>query len=59
LHFGARDVGAFDIIDAYRVARGLNADQPRFDLNGDGRVDRADADVILGRIVALEPRKGT
>ena len=57
LRLGGRDPDTFDIVDAYRVARGMVADEARFDLNGDGRVDRSDADAMLGQIVSLEPRR--
>ena len=45
----------FDVVDAWRVAAGMEDSTARFDLNRDGRVDRADADAMLTRIVALAP----
>lgn len=47
---------SFDVVDAWRVAAGIDHGE-RFDLDGDGRVDRGDADLMLARIVALEPRR--
>ncbi|MEZ6038113.1 MAG: hypothetical protein R3F29_11565 [Planctomycetota bacterium] len=52
---GGRD---FDVADAWRVASGLEHDL-RFDQNGDGRVDRADAERMLAAIVALPARRGS
>lgn len=57
--FLAPAADVFDVADAWRVAAGLEHDGARYDLNGDGRLDRADADLMLGRIVALEPRRGS
>ncbi|MCB9876621.1 MAG: hypothetical protein H6835_03375 [Planctomycetes bacterium] len=54
-HGGGPD---FDVADAWRVASGLEHDR-RFDQNGDGRVDRADADRMLAAIVALPTRRGS
>lgn len=45
----------FDVADAWRVATGRATDTARFDLDGDGRLGRADAERMLARIVALEP----
>lgn len=47
--------GGFDVADAWRVARGLERDL-QFDQNGDGRIDRSDADEMLRTIVALDAR---
>ncbi len=48
-----------DVADAWRVARGLaDPDETaRLDLTGDGRLDAADADRILDRVVSLRPRR--
>lgn len=59
LWLGVRSEGtprALDVADAWRVATGREHDR-RFDQNGDGRVDGADADAILTRITALPPRR--
>lgn len=60
LGLGLRSAGQgdrpFDVADAWRVAAGLERGA-RFDLDRDGCVDRRDADVMLARIVALEPRR--
>lgn len=57
VRFLATDPRPFDVADAWRVAAGIEHDVRRFDLNEDGRLDRADADLMLTRIVALEPRR--
>lgn len=49
--------GVVDVRDAYLLARSVRAAQPieaRADLDGDGRVDQADVDRLLDRIVRLE-----
>src|SRR5262245_56051390 len=48
--------GRVDVLDAYRLALALAKDQsvdPAFDLDGDGRVDRRDVDLIAARAVAI------
>jgi len=50
--------GCVDILDAFRLARSIEARgpaDPRWDLNGDGRVDRADVDLIAAAAVRLAP----
>jgi len=52
--------GRVDILDAFALARHLDqgaALQPGWDLNADGRIDRADVDLIAGQAVSLG--KGT
>ncbi|MBK8979495.1 MAG: hypothetical protein IPM29_26645 [Planctomycetes bacterium] len=48
----------FDVADAWRVAAGFEHDTARFDVDGDGRVDRGDAELMLTRIVALGAQGG-
>jgi hypothetical protein len=48
----------FDVVDAWRVARGLDA-SARYDQNRDGRVDGSDAELMLQAIVALPARRGS
>ena len=51
--------GKVDIRDALRLARCLEGgrpSEPRWDLNGDGRVDRADVDAIAMAAVRLDKR---
>jgi hypothetical protein len=58
-HQSAADIdnnGRVDILDAFRLARHIEAgDQPErnWDLNGDGRVDRADVDAVAFAAVRL------
>ena len=50
--------GRVDIVDAYLVARRLKSMQapdPKWDFNGDGRIDGADVDFIATRAVRLGP----
>jgi hypothetical protein len=45
-----------DILDAFLIARTLDRGgqpNPRWDVNADGRVDAADADVVAGAAVSL------
>ncbi len=56
----AKPNASADIVDAYLLALQLQQGQrPSLsqDVNGDGRVDNADAEVIARRAVALDPRK--
>jgi hypothetical protein len=51
--------GRVDILDAFRLARSIEARgpaNPQWDLNGDGRVDRDDVDLVASVAVRLEPR---
>lgn len=45
--------GAVDIMDAFALARRIEAGQGGPDLNGDGLVDQADVEVIAARAVNL------
>lgn len=47
--------GQVDILDAHRLARGVEAGatQPSWDVDGDGRVDRADVDAATRAAVTL------
>jgi hypothetical protein len=48
--------GRVDILDAFRLARNIEARgpaDPRWDLNGDGRVDKDDVDVVAAAAVRL------
>ena len=49
--------GHVDILDAFRLARSIEARgpaDPRWDLNGDGRVDKDDVDLIASAAVRLD-----
>jgi len=53
--------GRVDILDAFRLARDIEARgpaNPQWDLNGDGRVDKDDVDVVASAAVRLgsDPR---
>ncbi len=51
--------GAVDILDAYALAMRIRSGarlEPRWDLNGDGAVDRADVDAIGMKSVAIARR---
>jgi len=53
--------GTVDIIDAYLLARRLKGGgrlPARWDLNGDGRVDRGDVEALARRAVALSLEEG-
>ena len=54
----ARDLdgnGRVDILDAFAIAREIQngRNQPRFDINGDGRLTQADVNEIAQRAVTL------
>jgi hypothetical protein len=49
--------GRVDILDAFRLARSIEARgpaDPRWDFNGDGRVDKDDVDVVASAAVHLD-----
>ncbi len=49
--------GRVDILDAFRLARSIEARgpvNPQWDLNGDGRVDKDDVDLIASAAVRLD-----
>jgi hypothetical protein len=49
--------GRVDILDAFRLARSIEAQAPvdeRWDLNGDGRLDQDDVDLVASAAVRLE-----
>ncbi len=49
--------GRVDILDAYRLARHIESRdriEARWDLNGDGRIDRADVDLVAFAAVRLD-----
>ena len=49
--------GRVDILDAFRLARSIEARGPvdrKWDLNGDGRVDQADVDLVACAAVRLD-----
>jgi hypothetical protein len=61
--------GRVDILDAFRLARDIEARGPadpmhssatdlQWDLNGDGRVDKDDVDVVASAAVRLGPQTG-
>lgn len=45
--------GAVDIMDAFALARRIEAGESGPDLNGDGRIDQQDVEVIASRAVSL------
>ena len=53
--------GTVDILDAFRLARALDAGHPLAgpDLNHDGRTDHADAHAIAQQAVHLAPAPGS
>jgi len=58
----AKDIdrsGAVDILDAFALARRVEAEEPHdaWDFNGDGVVDRLDVDVVAQAAVSLSPRR--
>jgi hypothetical protein len=56
------DSGRVDILDAFRLARHIEARGPvdeRWDLTGDGRVDRDDVDLVASAAVRLGPERTT
>jgi len=53
--------GRVDILDAFRLARSIEARgpaDPTWDLNGDGRVDRDDVDLVAYAAVSLGTQPG-
>jgi hypothetical protein len=51
--------GRVDILDAFRLARNIESRSPadmKWDLNGDGLVDRKDVDAVAFAAVRLDPR---
>ncbi|MFZ4575191.1 MAG: dockerin type I domain-containing protein [Phycisphaerales bacterium] len=52
--------GRVDILDAYMLARAEadGAANPDWDFSGDGRVDRADVDLVAGIAVRVAPSGG-
>jgi hypothetical protein len=51
--------GRVDILDAFRLARSIEARDPvapQWDLNGDGRIDQDDVDLVASAAVRLGPR---
>ncbi len=49
--------GRVDILDAFRLARSIEArgpTDPRWDLNGDGRIDKDDVDLVASAAVRLD-----
>ena len=54
--------GTVDILDAFAMARVLDAGQPapaNWDLTGDGRVDRADVSAVTAIVVSLSGERQT
>ncbi len=54
--------GRVDILDAFRLARSIEARgpvDPQWDLNGDGRVDKDDVDLVASVAVHLESQTGS
>jgi hypothetical protein len=50
--------GRVDILDAFRLARSIEAHgpaDPQWDLNGDGRIDKDDVDLVARAAVRLGP----
>jgi len=50
--------GRVDILDAFRLARDIEARGPvasQWDLNGDGRIDKDDVDLVASAAVRLRP----
>jgi len=48
--------GRVDVLDAFRLARALERGEavaPQFDLDGDGRIDRRDVDLVAARAVRI------
>jgi hypothetical protein len=48
--------GRVDVLDAFRLARALERGEtvpPAFDLDGDGKIDRRDVDLVAARAVRI------
>jgi hypothetical protein len=53
--------GRVDILDAFQLARSIEAHGPvasQWDLNGDGRIDKDDVDLVASAAVRLYPQEG-